>query len=147
MSGIYKDDSWSLGKLSMNDQEHFVRIRNSLPSAPDRELYPNLILVSWTYPTGPSGLPTAETAQLMQEFENAIESALEAKGLAVLAACLTGSGTKEWRYYTSDKEEFMAKFNSGLRGHPAYPIRLQFFADPQWNALAELLAKSVPSIH
>jgi len=27
----------------------------------------------------------------MQEFENAIESTLEAKGLAVLAACLTGS--------------------------------------------------------
>jgi len=51
-------------------------------------------------------------------------------------------GTKEWRYYTSDKEEFIAKFNAGLKGHPAYPIRMQLFADPEWKALAELLAKS-----
>jgi Family of unknown function (DUF695) len=143
MSGIYKDDSWSLGKLSMNDQEIFIRMRNALPSVPDRELCPNLVLVSWTYSTGPSGLPTAETAQLVQDFENAIESGLEAKGLGVLAACITGNGRKEWRYYTSDKEGFMASFNSTLKSHPAYPIRLQLFADPQWNALAELLAKMV----
>ena len=141
MSGIYKQDNWSLSKWSLNDQEIFIRMRDALPSAADRELYSNLILVSWTYSTGPSGLPTADTAQLMQDFENAIESALETKGLGVLAACITGKGRKEWRYYTSDKDEFMAQFNSGLKSHPAYPIRLQVFADPQWSALAELLAR------
>src|SRR5262249_9568307 len=122
MSRIYKQDSWSLSKWSLNEQEILIRMRDALPSAADRELYSNLILVSWTYSTGPSGLPTADTAQLMQDFENAIESAPETKGLGVLAACITGKGRKEWRYYTSDKDEFMAQFNSGLKSHPAYPI-------------------------
>lgn len=74
----------------------------------------------------------------MQTFETAIEASLEEKGVGVQAACITGNGTREWRYYTYDTDEFMAKLNAGLGGHPAYPLHIQLFSDPEWMGLSEL---------
>ena len=64
------------------------------------------------------------------------------KGFGVQAACITGNGLKEWRLYTYDTDEFMSSFNQGLAGHPAYPIDMQMFKDPEWEALSELLPKA-----
>lgn len=142
MSGIYKEDDWSIGEAQINGLLLIVRSRSKLPSIPDMQIYENLIIISWPYSANELGMPVPEENQSTIQFEDAIEKALEAVGVGVQAACITGNGTKEWRYYTYDTDEFMSKLNRGLAGHPVYPIELQFFKDPEWGALSELLPKS-----
>lgn len=137
-AGIYNGDSWSIGEAQVEGFPLVIRARTSLPSVPDRQIYEDLIVIAWPYQTDTSGMPSKEVNQQTQDFENALEVAIESKGIGVQAACLTGKGSKEWRYYTYDKDEFMSKLNSGLVGHPVYPIEISFFKDPEWGALAEL---------
>lgn len=137
-AGIYKDDSWSIGEAKVEGFPIVIRARTSLPSIPDRQIYENLILISWPYQTDQSGMPSKDVNQQTQDFENALAVAIETKRLGVQAVCVTGNGSKEWRYYTYDKDEFMEKLNTGLVGHPVYPIEVRFFKAPEWNALAEL---------
>jgi hypothetical protein len=85
---------------------------------------------------GRRGMPASEVTEQMQTFETAIEASLEQKGVGVQAACLTGNGAREWRYYTYDTDEFMAKLNAGLAGHTVYPLRIQLFSDPEWTGLS-----------
>ena len=142
MSGIYKEDNWSLGEAQINGLPLIVRTRSRLPAIPDREIYENLIIISWPYTANESGMPQPEENQRTIQFEDALEKALAPKGVGVQAACLTGNGSKEWRYYTYDTDEFVARLNQGLADHPPYPIELQMFKDPEWDALGELLAPS-----
>lgn len=94
-SGIYKDDSWSIGEAMVDGFPLVIRARTSLPSVPDRQIYENLILISWPYETDQSGMPPKDVNQLTQSFEDALESALESKGIGVQAVCVTGKGSKE----------------------------------------------------
>lgn len=142
MSGIYKEDDWSVGEAQVNGLPLIVRTRSKLPSLPDRQIYENLIIILWPYTANDSGMPQHEDNQNTIQFEDAIEKALEVKGVGVQAACITGNGSKEWRYYAYDTDEFMSKLNQGLAGHQVYPIELQMFKDPEWGALSELLPKS-----
>lgn len=139
MAGIYKDDAWSVAEGKMNGLPLVIRARSRLPSVPDRAIYQNLVLISWPYDADASGMPSADSARAMEQFGDAIEAALENKGVAVEAASITGNGMKEWRYYTYDKDELMSALNAGLADHPLYPINIKLFADPEWSALSELL--------
>ena len=139
MAGIYKDDDWSVGQAQIGGLPLIIRTRSKLPSLPDMAIYEHLIIISWPYSANESGMPQHEDNQNTIRFEDALEKALEAKGLGVQAACITGNGSKEWRYYTYDTGEFMSRLNQGLTGHPVYPIELKMFKDPEWGALAELL--------
>lgn len=76
----------------------------------------------------------------MQAFEDALESGTERRQVAYQALSLTGNGQKEWRYYATDQDAFLASLNTDLRGHPAYPIEIQSFYDPDWSALREYLS-------
>jgi hypothetical protein len=136
-------DEWAIGQWEENGQPHIVRMKSKLPVAVDRELLPNLIVISWRYEGGPSGMPSSEEHERMQAFEDALESGTEKRTATSQALSLTGGGAKEWRYYTADVEEFMESLNRDLMGHDKYPIELQMFQDPEWNALAEYINAAV----
>ncbi|BES73385.1 hypothetical protein RE428_44030 [Marinobacter nanhaiticus D15-8W] len=50
----------------------------------------------------------------------------------------TGNHLKEFVFYIADRERFMASFNDTLRGHPAYPIEINFYEDKEWSELIKL---------
>ncbi len=139
MSGIYTEDNWSLSEGRVDGLPLIVRMRSKLPAQPDREIHQHLIIISWPYAATGSGMPQDEDNQLHTQFEDALEKANQSRDFGVQAACITGNGLKEWRYYTHDTDEFMAGLNESLIGHPVYPLELQVFKDPEWNALSELL--------
>jgi hypothetical protein len=141
MSGIYKDDDWSLSKAQINGVPLIIRTRSRMPALPDREIYDKLVIITWPYAENESGMPLTDERQAMYRLEDAIEQSIEPSGLAVQAVSMTGNGKKEWRYYTYDTDEFMAKLNKELAGHPAYPIDIQTFEDSNWEALSEWIVK------
>lgn len=85
-------------------------------------------------------MPEKPVHAAMCAFEDAVEATVEKTGAGVQAASITGSGSKEWRYYTNDPDEFMSQLNDALAGHPPIPLDIQVFDDPDWEALGELLA-------
>ncbi|WP_183012213.1 DUF695 domain-containing protein [Achromobacter sp. UMC46] len=87
-------------------------------------------------------MPNDEDKKNTNSFEEAIEKGFENSDIGVQVACLTGNHLKEWRYYTVDVEAFLDAFNACLAGHPAYPIQLRTYTDPDWNTLSELQQKA-----
>lgn len=50
----------------------------------------------------------------------------------------TGNDLKEFVFYISDREVFMSNFNNALKGHPAYPLEINFYEDKEWSDLSRL---------
>ncbi|WMD22475.1 DUF695 domain-containing protein [Achromobacter seleniivolatilans] len=147
MSSIFPGDLWAVGETRVNDLSVIVRFRTELPSAADRELNENLIIISWPYIGIASGMPNDEDKKNTNSFEEAIENGFENSSIGVQVACLTGNHLKEWRYYTHDVEAFLDAFNACLAEHPVYPINLRMFQDPDWKALSELQPEGSGQIH
>ena len=109
-----------------------------MPSQADQALFCHLIIIKWIYEPNDFGMPDVAVHRRMNQFEDALESGTEKRQLAFQAASLTGLGTKEWRYYAADADEFMKSLNADLTGHEPYPLRIEMFHDPEWAALREL---------
>lgn len=142
MSALFTDDSWTLATIEGREGPPYVaRFRSALPSPVLRAAWPTLVIVTWPYDASDStGMPAAPVHAEMNAFEDAIESSVEAPGIAVQAVSITGRGNREWRFYIQDATAFVEAMNAGLEGHPPYPLDLAVFADPDWNGLAEFLS-------
>lgn len=147
MSSIFPGDLWSVGEAHINGLSVIVRSRTGLPPAPDRQINENLIIISWPYQGIDSGMPNDEDKKATNDFEEAIEKGFENSAIGVQVACLTGNHLKEWRYYTPDVDAFLDAFNACLAGHPAYPINLRMYKDPDWNALSQLQPAGSDQVH
>ena len=47
MSSIFPGDMWAVGETRVNGLSVIVRFRTGMPSAPDRQIHENLIIISW----------------------------------------------------------------------------------------------------
>jgi len=139
-SGIFPTDQWTFAQGHLGDNPVLVRYRQGNPAPADKELFSNLIMVSWVFePADDSPFPTGEIAASMEEFEDRVltqadDDAFWGSGVAVV----TTPGRREWRFYTPDPQVFVENFSKALSGMGPYPIELEAFADPDWNALEEL---------
>ncbi|OAE56804.1 hypothetical protein A7J67_09230 [Achromobacter xylosoxidans] len=147
MRSIFPGDLWAVGEARINDLPVVIRFRTGLPSESDRQINENLIIITWPYEGIESGMPNGEDKQRINHFEEAIEQGFEHSDAGVQVACLTGNHQKEWRYYTPDVQAFLEVFNTCLAGHPAYPIELRMFKDPDWNALSGLQPEGSDQLH
>jgi uncharacterized protein DUF695 len=139
MAGIFADESWSVLEGSADGKPLIVRARKGFPSSAVRLLFAQLMVIVWEYEeANESGMPAKEEHARMQAFEDALERGLEAGLNGIQAACVTGAGRKEWRYYCSSPEAFMEALNHDLGEHDPYPIDIRGFKDPEWSALKEL---------
>ncbi len=75
----------------------------------------------------------------MKDLEQAIADGPINDGVCRHAYSRTGNGLKELVYYTSDRERFMAAFNTALSDHPQFPLEIVFNDDPKWDDFRELL--------
>jgi hypothetical protein len=86
-------------------------------------------------------MPDKASREAMDFFEQKLEAALTSKNNGVLAATKTGQSIKEWRYYNLDTQEFMSSLNEISDPNSPFPIDLQLFDDPNWEALAEIIGQ------
>ncbi|WP_266157856.1 DUF695 domain-containing protein [Dyella silvatica] len=142
MFGILKDDNWLMAETRIDNLPILIRVRQALPAEQDRRPFTDLMIITWPYEITDSGMPSAQTYEQMLRFEKAIEQGIEANGIGVQAASLTGNGHKEWRYFSKNGEEFLSQLNISLDGHPVYPIAIESFLDEEWTAHSELLPQA-----
>ena len=136
-SSIFATDDWELCEGSIDGARHVIRMRAMLPAEADQQLFDHLIIVRWPYESDESGMPDTDTHRLIVDFEDALDAGTEKNGVAFQVLSLTGAGKREWRYYATSADEFIESLNNDLQGHPAYPLEVESFLDPEWAGLRE----------
>jgi hypothetical protein len=84
-------------------------------------------------------MPPDEINQRMLALEQSIEESVAKQDLCLHAYSRTGNHLKEFVYYISGREDFLAAFNNALQSHPRYPIEINFYEDPDWQDFKKIL--------
>ncbi len=74
----------------------------------------------------------------MIKLEDGLEVIDSREKLYFDAYSATGNNLKEFVFYIANREQFMMNFNKALKGHPAYPIEINFYEDKEWSELVKL---------
>ena len=118
---------------------------NELPSKEVRKNLPWLAVISWAYDgSSRNGMPSEEVNASMLDPEHALDD-LESKGICRHVYSRTGNSLKEFAYYIADRDQFIQALNQALRTHPAYPIEINFFEDPEWKDFRAILDLFTPA--
>ena len=114
---------------------------DNLPSEETRARFGWLTVITWKYDGSQrNGMPPDETNSQMRSLEHAVEDNVESKGHCRHAYSRTGNSLKELVYYICDRDEFMRAFNAALKGHPRYPLEINFYEDRGWEDFQKILA-------
>ena len=129
----------TIGRTYEDGKPVIYKFVNELPPAEPRSRLPWLTVITWEYDGDDNnGMPAEAEREGMINLEQAIDG-IEADGAARHAYSRTGNDLKELVYYIHDQDQFMASFNQVLANHPRYPIEIEFYEDPDWEDLQELL--------
>jgi len=109
-----------------------LRLRINAPESSQGSDYATAVEVCWPYEPK-EDLPPADVNEQQLKFERAVDELTGENGYAELVLVSTGMGVKEWLFYTTSTDRFMASMNELLSGHQAYPLDIRFYADPGWS--------------
>jgi hypothetical protein len=125
--------AWRIVTATNDDsgQAAIFRIRMSKPSREDVDSLRTAVVVKWPYDASAVKPPDAVNQQ-QRKFEQALDP-LSSDDNSELLQVTTGMGVKQWVYYARSRDVFMSRFNKRLKGHPAYPVKIEFYDDPQWK--------------
>lgn len=126
---------WTVSQFAQGGQKFLVRHLSELPKNSTIEKLPWLTVIEWRYDS--SGMPAS--SEKMDVFENELVEGLETQGLSVLAIVQTGSGVREFNLFINDRDGFMKQFNSVFSNKPVMPISINFYKEPRWESLRELI--------
>lgn len=129
---------WSTAKSTNNQNGRVIifRFAHEFRSDFDRTSQPDRIIIVWRYKSE-TGQPPSDVHQQMNHLEDMLESALEAE-FATLALVSTGEDLREWIYYATCENEFMARLNQSLAG-TEFPIEIHTAVDPTWETYEAFL--------
>jgi hypothetical protein len=136
------DVPWTVATAEVNGKPLIVRYRASAPTALDLATYGTLVVISWRFDGGESGLPASDARERMDDLEDRLTERLEPRGIAFHTATVTGDGVREWQWYARSAEEMMRNVNEALLGVPAFPIEISDEPDPQWQAYRGLSSQA-----
>lgn len=133
-------DEWAIVR-AINEENSGARVFRLRRMKPKGAYVANLITaltITWDY--DPAHLfPKGEEKDAMLQFERALDVLADGDESALVQVA-TGMGTKEWLYYVVDPESFVAHMNRLLRGHPRYPIKIEWYDDPRWELWRDTVA-------
>ena len=133
------EGTWSVGEAKIKGKPVIYKFTNELPNKSVRHSMPWLTIVSWKYDGSENnGMPPKEINAVMIKFEDSLGTVEGKEKLYFDVYSATGNNLKEFVFYISDREQFMANFNKTLNGHPACPIEINFYEDKEWSDLVKL---------
>jgi hypothetical protein len=98
------------------------------------------IEVSWTYTGDSKGMPDLDTAQQMEQVQEALDKTFTKDPVAVMTDIYTGDNVREYVFYTLSLHIFQRKFNEALSSFPTLPLSFNAEEDSKWEQYADLLA-------
>ena len=139
---IRNAEDWTLAQGKAGGNNTIVRALARVPLIEQRKARPVLVSITWAYDgEATAGMPSRALYDRIEGFEQVLFAALDAEDFATEAAAITGNGARQWRFYTADAEDFIARFTAALAGETVYPIELEAIDDPEWQGLRDIQPK------
>lgn len=130
-----------IGEYFENGFPVIMKFINELPKKEIMIKLPLLVVVSWKYyGEKNNGMPEKTINKKMIVLERAIEKSMETSEIVAHAYSRTGNNLKEFVYYGTNQEDFMALLNKTLENHEEYPIEIDFYEDKEWLEFKKVLA-------
>ncbi len=134
---IINRDRWATAEGTHEDKPLLIRFRHESRAISDFEGYSQLLLVTWTYESNETGMPSEEQLREMEDFENDLIASLEHDQHGVLTAVITNNGTRQWVIYADDMQECEDRINAMPQNGELFPIDLVSDEDEEWSYLRE----------
>jgi hypothetical protein len=110
-----------------------------MPDDDEKISCPWLTVLSWQYDGSENnGMPNEETNREMLKLDLALET-LEISKSCSEAYRRIGFDLREFVFYVSNRDDFLASLNRALANHSVYPIGIKFYEDANWSELQTLI--------
>ena len=122
-----------------NGSPYILRFRELYPTEHEMQEYSSLVEITWAYEDSGSGMPSPETYERMNQFEDILEDKIESRKFCLLMTSITGGQKKIWQIYATDSDLFMDELNKVMEGKEILPLQIELFYDEEWNGYKELV--------
>lgn len=133
-------DNW-FTSLSENELGQLIFITGRLDLEEFRQSQKLKVRVDirWAYPADSEGMPDERHAELIAEIEPLLRRAMERDKLAILTGNYTGSGEKNWVWYTRHLPTFGERLNEVLAPYETLPLEIHCEEDILWEEYQDML--------
>ena len=138
---LEKEPLGIVGTAKIDGKRVVYRFVTRGPTDEQRKNLPWCAVVSWKYDgTENEGMPAKAVQERMRVLDDSLEKGVVKEGSCEHLISRTGNNLKELIYYIRDRDAFIEQLNNALADHEAFPIEIEFFADPEWKELMDLRA-------
>lgn len=133
-------DKW-FSALSQNEEGQLVIVtgRDDIMEFVRSGKFKERAEITWKYEGDAQGVPTEETAQLMEQVEAALRKAMEKDKLAILTGVYTGGSQKTWVFICRTVKVFGERVNEALASFDLLPIEIYTEKDPDCEEYLDML--------
>ena len=139
---IEKGDWWTSPTESEDGKLVMVTGRRDIGEFRNNPRFNIRVEITWKYSADASGMPDRVTSTLMEDVQDAMQSAFIKDPVAVLTGIYTGDGERNWVFYTLSTHIFGRKINEALAPFDLLPIEIYTENDPKWAEYDEMKAAS-----
>lgn len=133
------EDNWqSIPATAHNGHTVIVSTDPSLVNVRNAGKHHFRVEVSLDYEALPDGMPTDESAELLDTITEAFKKTLVKDKAVVLSELFTGDGRRDWIFRTTSLFIFQKVFNRALEPLPLYPFLIEAEDDPEWQSFSPL---------
>ena len=127
-----QQDQWAILEAEEDGVPLLFRFRTNIPVA-DTNAFPFLISIMWIYDGKRNeGMPDDGTLAMMDRVEDALDW-VDDSGEAFLMVVVTGNNRREWIWYTSDRQRYMALVNKAMPRQQKFPLDFATSEDALWQ--------------
>ena len=102
----------------------------------DSGKYNDRIEVTWPYEG--TGMPSDETAELMEQADDLLREELKKDKAVILTGIYTGGGERNWVFYVKNPRIFQSMLNRAWASLPLLPVRISAERDSEWEEYKEM---------
>lgn len=115
-----------------------IRVKTTKPLHPDVDLLNTAVVIKWPY-VSETSMPSKEVNEQQLDFERLLDPLASENDTSEIVQITTGPDQKEWIFYTWSSKAFMEKMNALLQHQPVYPLKIEFYDDPEWKVWRETI--------
>lgn len=133
-----KDSWWTAPAESEDGRLIMVTGRRDVEKFRSNPRFNIRIEVTWKYEGDASGMPDTATSEMMEQVQEALQTAFHKDPVAVLTGIFTGDGKRDWVFYSLSTHIFGKKLNESLASFPLLPLTVYCENDPAWEEYDEM---------
>lgn len=133
-----KDSWWTAPAESEDGRLIMVTGRRDVEKFRSNPRFNIRIEVTWKYEGDASGMPDTATSEMMEQVQEALQTAFHKDPVAILTGIFTGDGKRDWVFYSLSTHIFGKKLNEALASFPLLPLTVYCENDPAWEEYDEM---------